>query len=384
MWYLDIRNILILAGFVLVLAIFGRAGRGKYVLGRKLLLFCLFLTFLWIYSARLALFYIIYIAISFFFCSILTKAGNRFRKPLFILGILFDLSVFLSIRYMDIRLAQTPAYLTIMTVGLAYNMLKAIDALYLAYYADKKIKLVDYAVYMLFIPTFTSGPIMRYRDFEKDLALPRPLDSKAMEDSVKRLILGLFKKIVLAELLLLLYNQLLAGELDWLKSTCVLLSYYILLYLDFSGYTDIAIGFGRLMGFYVPENFKKPFTSPTLTQFWRNWHATLGDWFRDHVFVFMVKKGRSRLVSGVSAFAVMLVIGLWHGFQPLFVLWGVYHGILLLMENILNLSIFNRNKLHTAGYYLRCLLVNLLVAFGTIFFSSDMQTVCKILRGFTR
>ncbi|HYE81359.1 MAG TPA: MBOAT family O-acyltransferase [Clostridia bacterium] len=384
MWYLDIDNILILAGFIVLLAIFDWFASGRVILARQLLLLGLFMGFLWLYSKELAVFYICYIISGFLFCTAIAHLKHPFKKPLFLLGILFNLSVFLSFRFLGIKSVEMSAYLTIMTIGLAYNMLKAIDALYMAYFADVRINLLKYAVYILFIPTFTSGPILRYRDFEKDLTSPLPLDSSSVENSIQRLILGLFKKIVLVELLLLIYNQLLAGELDWKKSTYAVITYYVLLYLDFSGYTDIAIGFGRLMGFRVPENFKRPFRSPTLTQFWRNWHATLGDWFRDHIFILMARKSRSRLISGFSAFAVMVFIGLWHGLQPLFILWGLYHGILLFLENILNLSVFNRNKLHTVNYYLRCLLVNILVAFGTIFFSSDLQTVLKILKGFIK
>src|SRR5439155_17816184 len=105
---------------------------------------------------------------------------------------------------------------------------------------------------------------------------------------------------------------------------------YAMLFLDFSGYSDIAIGIGRLLGFEVPENFKNVFTATTLTQFWRNWHATLGDWLRENVFIPMggVRAKGWKLSSIVLG--SMFIIGLWHAFALPFILWGLYHGTLLL------------------------------------------------------
>lgn len=384
MWYLDIHNILKLISFTLLLILIDSLSGSRLAKLRQLLLLGFSIFFLWSFSQKLTVFYLCYIFIHFLLCRGIVRANQGHKKALFLYGILFSLSLFFGLKLIDIHAFEVPSLFVITAVGISYNMLKAIDALYLAYYASVKIKLSHFAIYMLFIPTFTSGPVTRYRDFDRDLLRPQPLNPQVIESGTKRIILGFFKKIVVAELLAMLYSHLLSLPPDWKTSTLILLVYYLLLYMDFSGYSDIAIGFGRLLGFQIPENFKRPFSSPTLTQFWRNWHASLGDWFRDHIFLFVINRNKSKLAAGTTAFLVMLTIGLWHGLQPLFILWGIYHGILLFAENIFNLSTFNRKKLHTPLYYFRCLLVNLLAMFGTIFFSPDMQTMLKILKGFFR
>src|SRR5206468_7200830 len=125
------------------------------------------------------------------------------------------------------------------------------------------------------------------------------------------------------------------------ESLFLMIWFYALIFFDFSGYSDIAVGFGRLMGYNIPENFKKPFQSPTLTQYWRNWHATLGDWFRDHIFMFFSRQTPTRWTAAGLSLLIMVLIGLWHGFSWLYVLWGVYHGILMGLENLLNKTTVN-------------------------------------------
>lgn len=382
MWYMNVNYILSLVCAAVLLAFISRIpGRSaKYI--KQFVLLAFNIGFLYLFDRKLMLFYLGYLFVIFIFCKLVT-ASKRYSKFFFLTGILFSLSIFLIYRLSDADLILAPSLRILIPVGLAYNMLKAIDVLYMAYYAEQNISLAYFANYMLFIPTFTSGPILRYRDFEQDSSNVISLSAEASEIGVKRIILGLFKKIVLVEPLTLLYNTLLAGNPYWGRSAGILVIYYILLFFDFSGYSDIAIGFGKLMGYRVPENFKRPFSSPTLTQFWRNWHASLGDWFREHIFTLLIKKNKSRLVSALISFVIMLSIGLWHGFNPLFILWGIYHGVLLMLENLTNMTTVNKKKVSKLYYYFRCLAVNILVAMGTIFFSSDMQTVVRILKGFT-
>ncbi|WP_157857720.1 MBOAT family O-acyltransferase [Gottschalkia purinilytica] len=272
----------------------------------------------------------------------------------------------------------------VLVVGLIYNLLKMIDLQFYAYYMSEKINLFDLVTYILFVPAFTSGPIMPYRAFNQQLYSYKEVDSISIEKFIKRIIRGLFKKIVIVKLFSYIYYSLLGLKINIFISILILMSYYILLYFDFAGYTDIAIGFGGLMGFDVPENFKKPFTSPTLTQFWRNWHATLGDWFRSHVFMPFAQFSQSRIFVGALSFMIMFLIGLWHGFNNLFILWGIYHGILLFLENVLNLTMVNKRKVKKSYFIFRCVATNTLVGFGTIFFSENIEIAKKILHGFTK
>lgn len=383
MWYLNLYVILSLFCVILLLALLKRFAGGHFILFRKWILLFFSIGFLVMFGKKLAAFYVVYSLMGFIFCRLI-YASEKYKKFFFIAGMACNLSIFLIYRLCDIKTITIPYAALFVATGLAYNLLKAIDALYMAYFAEQKITFVNYMNYILFIPTFTSGPILRYKDFVRDSEVPVQLTCEIAETSVKRIIKGLFKKIVLVELLMILYKTRLAAEPHFLNSVLILVTYYILLFFDFSGYSDIATGFGTLLGFRIPENFKKPFSSPTLTQFWRNWHASLGDWFRDHIFVFVIKKNKSRVFASVLSLVIMMVIGLWHGFMPLLILWGIYHGILLFIENILNKTMVNRKKTKAVYYRIRCLAVNLLVAFGTIFFSADTQTAVKIFKGFLR
>lgn len=220
--------------------------------------------------------------------------------------------------------------------------------------------------YVLFLPTLTSGPIYRLDHFVAQLDAPRQLTWDTVHDGVLRGLRGVAKKVVVVRALGAVVAELHARPLAWQPATFVAL--YAMLYFDFSGYTDIAIGFGRLLGFEVPENFKQPFTATTLTQFWRNWHATLGDWLRENVFIPL---GGLR-AEGVRLWAIvlsnMLVVGLWHGFSLVFLAWGGYHGTLLLVENWLGVKPLRPHRTPRWRLWLRYGLIQAAAAGGMFAF----------------
>ena len=384
MWYLSVSHLLAIAavvGVLLVVALFRGEWKGWV---RNWVLLGFSVGFLGWYSGRLAVFYLAYALVNYGVFWVLARVGSG-RRVLFAGGILLNVGVVFLFRLIDLGVVGSSWYAPVVYLGLIYNVLKAINTHYYAYYMEKTVAFTHYLNYMLFIPTFTSGPILKLKEFDEDLERSHRMDGEAFESGVKRIVRGLFKKIVLVAVLMGVYEKVLAGELNAGESALLLATYYILLYFDFSGYSDLAIGFGTLMGFRVPENFKKPFSSPTLTQFWRNWHATLGDWFRDHVFVPVSRSvGQSRVFAAVMSMGIMLLVGVWHGFNWLFVLWGVYHGVLLLGENLLGQTMVNKRKVSKGYFVMRCVSTNVLVAFGTIFFSKDLATAGKILRGFAQ
>jgi alginate O-acetyltransferase complex protein AlgI len=190
--------------------------------------------------------------------------------------------------------------------------------------------------YVLFLPTLTSGPLYRLDVFVAQLAADKQLTWGGVHDGVIRCVRGVAKKVVVVPALAAIVAPLHARGLAWQPPAFVAL--YVMLYFDFSGYTDIAIGLGGLLGFEVPENFKKPFTSTTLTQFWRNWHATLGDWLRENVFIPLGGLRAQGWRLSAIVMGSMLAVGLWHGYTLVFLGWGAYHGALLLLENWLGVK----------------------------------------------
>jgi D-alanyl-lipoteichoic acid acyltransferase DltB (MBOAT superfamily) len=204
------------------------------------------------------------------------------------------------------------------------------------------VPLAEYVVYVIFFPSIVAGPIDKLDRFVRDLASPAQLDRSGWLEAGKRFSFGLFKKFVLADALAwIALNDVFASEIrsaGWLW--ILLYAYSLRIYLDFSGYTDVAIGLGRLLGIRLPENFASPYLKSNLTLFWNSWHMTLTQWFRAYFFNPLTRRLRSAehplpmsLMILLAQVGTMLLIGLWHGVSAGFVLWGVWHGIGLFVHN---------------------------------------------------
>lgn len=198
----------------------------------------------------------------------------------------------------------------------------------------------EYLVYIVFFPALTAGPIDRVERFVQDLRAPADASPSAIQAGA-RLILGVFKKFVLADSLAIVAlnptNAAQTSSTGWLW--VLLYAYAFQLYLDFSGYTDIAIGLGSLFGIALPENFDRPYLRPNLTAFWNAWHMTLAGWFRAYVFNPLTRLLRSgkrippALIILIGQMTTMTLIGLWHGVTWNFALWGAWHGLGLFLHN---------------------------------------------------
>ena len=204
------------------------------------------------------------------------------------------------------------------------------------------VSLAEYVNYVIFFPAITAGPIDRVERFVAGLNSPLPLDAGGWLDAGQRIFIGLFKKFVVADALAwIALNETFARDARssiWLWT--LLYAYSLRIYFDFSGYTDIAIGLGRLLGIRLPENFDSPYIKPNLTQFWNSWHITLTQWFRSYFFNPLARAMRSTpkpvspwMMILFSQATTMLLIGLWHGVTWNFLLWGVWNGAGLFLQN---------------------------------------------------
>jgi alginate O-acetyltransferase complex protein AlgI len=203
-------------------------------------------------------------------------------------------------------------------------------------------ELDEYFIYMLFFPAISAGPIDRSERFIKDLRQPFIPTADALGGASRRLVIGLLKKFVAADLLAMIaLNAANAAQVSSNGWAWVLVyAYAFQIFFDFSGYTDIAIGMGLLMGIKLPENFNAPYLKPNLTQFWNNWHMTLTQWFRAYFFNPVTRALRSGkqptpvwMVILITQVATMTLIGLWHGITLNFVLWGLWHGLGMFIQN---------------------------------------------------
>ena len=204
------------------------------------------------------------------------------------------------------------------------------------------VTLAEYMNYVIFFPAFSAGPIDRLERFQRNLNQPLALKQTDWVDAGTRLFWGLFKKFIIADALAwIALSEKFALDVRSVGWMWVLLyAYSLRIYFDFSGYTDIAIGLGKLLGIQLPENFDAPYLQPNLTQFWNSWHMTLTQWFRSYFFNPLTRFMRSGkfplpmwLMVFIAQVATMSLIGLWHGVTLGFLMWGMWHGVGLFLQN---------------------------------------------------
>ena len=194
--------------------------------------------------------------------------------------------------------------------------------------------IINFAAYVSMFPQLIAGPIVRYTDVERELQ-NRTHSLEKVYCGIRRFSVGLSKKVLLANQLAELCDVFRASEeksvlFYWMYAVC----FTLFIYFDFSGYSDMAIGLGKIMGFEFPENFNYPYISGSVTEFWRRWHMTLGTWFRDYVYI-PLGGNRVRFARWIfNIAAVWALTGLWHGAAWNFVIWGVLYAVLLVMEKL--------------------------------------------------
>lgn len=220
----------------------------------------------------------------------------------------------------------------LLPLGISYYSFRAIHFILERYKGHaERVSLRDLFGYLFFLPTLVVGPIHRVDDYLYDLRRQR-FDPAMLSEGAERIIYGYVKIMVLSNLLTEgIFGDYIAGYAD---QTTAWVTYLLIvqngfnLYFQFSGYSDIAIGFARMLGFKVIENFNWPYLQPNIGAFWRSWHISLSRWCRDYVYGVVVSTTRS---PALGALSVMTVIGLWHEISLRFLLWGAYHGLALIV-----------------------------------------------------
>lgn len=379
MWYIKIDTLLIILVFTLLytlIRVLLHRLKPNFNITPFLVIFDLFI--IAYVSKTLAIFYVIYTLLTYLLVYILEKCSKG-RKYLFFI---FCILCTLPLIYMRIANFSNILPEFIVLIGFAFNMLKAIDALYYVYYTKQHIPLLTYSNFILFFPVITAGPIFRYRDFLQEYEHPELPNWETSVICVKRFIRGLFKKLVIVPWLIWYLHYLLPQTGSFKISFIIIFVCYALLHVDFSGYSDMAISIGTFMGIRVPENFDKPIKSPTFTQFWHRWHITLSDWLREHVFILLNGKRLNKYQAALIAFIILFLMGIWRGFTFLDIIRGTYLGLLIAIENMLSLTTFNINKHGNFVYIMRCFIVAFLFSIGTLTFFLNEQEILAVLKGF--
>ena len=241
--------------------------------------------------------------------------------------------------------------------------------------------------YFLFFPSYTSGPIARFQDFDRDLRNPQPITGGVAIEAIDRIAMGLGKKLVLVPIfsLFALTSQN-ASETRLRYFPLALVAYSGLIYFDFSGYSDIAIGMGRFFGIRLPENFNAPYSRKNLIEFWNAWHISLSQWLRDYVFLpvgqalFRNKnlKKQPWAVAALAYLITFLFCGIWHGGRWNFAIWGLYHGMGLAVCKVF---IDRRKRSGARGTRVGATALTFgFVTFGWLFFVLSPEALLAVLK----
>ncbi len=242
-----------------------------------------------------------------------------------------------------------------------------------------------FALYVSFFPQLVAGPIERARNLIPQFYKKKEWCNEQFISGCKRIIWGLFKKVVIADRLAFFVDAIYANPGDHAGLTLILASYLFLIqiYCDFSGYCDIAVGAARILGFKLSENFNLPYLAPNIQEFWRRWHITLGTWVRDYVFIPLGGASKNLYKRNLSFLFSFFLIGLWHGASWNFVIWGVIHGIYLIVSRLkrshYKATSLKYEKWSDALYFFRVLITFQLATFAAIFFRANSLTDAFII-----
>ena len=196
--------------------------------------------------------------------------------------------------------------------------------------------LLNLGLYISLFPQLIAGPIVRYHDIDRQL-MKRSVTKRKFVAGIERFIIGLTKKIILANSFALIVDKTFAASPDYLSTQQVwmgIIMYSLQIYYDFAGYSDMAIGLGKMLGFHFLENFNFPYISRSVREFWRRWHISLSTWFRDYVYIPLGGSRKSGFRTYFNLFLVFFLTGFWHGAGYTFIVWGLLHGVVMVIERL--------------------------------------------------
>ena len=262
----------------------------------------------------------------------------------------------------------------ILPIGISFYIFQAISYLIDVYREDTPAttSLIQFAAFISLFPQLIAGPVLRYKDVAHQFA-QREHSGAMFGAGCQRFVIGFFKKVVIADSLAPIVDAGFAGgALSTGDAWLSVFAYTAQLYFDFSGYADMAIGLGLMMGFKFVENFNQPYISQSITEFWRRWHISLSNWLRDYLYISLGGNRAGTFNTYRNLFLTMLLGGLWHGANWTFVVWGAWHGTLLAIEKAIGVDA-NHSRFKPVQWALTLFLVML----GWVVFRSDSLTVAS-------
>ena len=249
-------------------------------------------------------------------------------------------------------------------IGISFFTFQAMSYVIDVYRNDAKPQsnIFNFALYVSFFPQLIAGPIVKYSDIEYQMKFRVENFAKFLTGQ-KRFIYGLAKKVILANTFAQIVDEIWKLDINTLGASVAIFGsfcYAMQIYYDFSGYSDMAIGLGKIFGFEFKENFNMPYMSKSITEFWRRWHISLSTWFREYVYIPLGGNRKGKKRTYINLFIVFLLTGIWHGANFTFIIWGLLYGIILVIERKGFLDVLNNNKNKFINWLWTITIVNLL------------------------
>lgn len=301
------------------------------------------------------------IIVDFFIVQKMYESTGMKKKLLLTSSVLLNLGMLAYFKYANFFVDNLNVLLGITGAG-AVQMTKIIMPIGISFFSFQKFtygidvfrgkhkplkKVTDLALYILLFPQLIAGPIVRYGEIAdqlEDRQQNETIDNKLT--GLFRFILGLSKKVLIANVMGAEADKIFAMNPDMMNSSVAwigILAYTFQIYFDFSGYSDMAIGLGKMIGFKFPENFDNPYVSRSISEFWRRWHMTLGRWMKDYLYIPLGgNKVNSKFRLYFNLWFVFLISGLWHGAAWTFIAWGAFHGLFLILDRLFLLKILDK------------------------------------------
>ncbi len=312
-----------------------------------------------------------------------TASGRR--RLLLALAVTADLAILGVFKYTGFFAAllntaaglHLPVPQIVLPIGISFYIFQSMSYVIDVYRgeAEAQRSILSFGTYIALFPQLIAGPIVRYRDIALQLT-ERQETIKLFASGAVKFVYGLSKKVLLANQMGLLADRMLLGEGGTISAWVGMAAYTLQIYFDFSGYSDMAIGLGRMFGFQFQKNFDYPYISQSITEFWRRWHMSLSSWFKEYVYIPLGGNRKGLFRQCLNLLIVWLLTGLWHGASLNFVFWGLYYAVLLILEKL-----FLGRLLQRLPGALRHLVTLFVVAFGWgIFYYTDMDRWLVFLR----
>lgn len=355
---------------------------------KNLILLIFSLTFYFYGEGKLTIILLFTCIFNFFIAKQIDKQTNiKKRKQYLIIGLIINIGILIYYKYTNFLIENINnifniniKYLSvIMPLGISFFTFQTISYLIDVYKKDVKASknIVNLSTYISLFPQLVAGPIVRYKTINEELE-NRQSNIEKISYGISRFIIGLSKKVLIANNLGLLIDNLNNINTTTLSTILISISFTLQIYFDFSGYSDMAIGLGKIFGFDFLENFNYPFISKSITEFWRRWHISLSSFFKDYIYIPLGGSKCSKLKWVRNILIVWSLTGLWHGAQWNFIIWGLFFAIILLIEKLLIKKHLENKKILSHIYTI----VIVLISF-TIFNSNTLNELITNLKNIT-